>query len=282
VLLPPVRPLGPRTEPLPVRFAIACGFALAMASGIMACGALLGLGPPPETDADAGPDAPEPPGPGTLDGGDAHLAADAEAGAIEAGGDTSAPDSAPESGGECGAPAPPTGPDAGATVTFDGGVTVFFLPLPTVAVTGGLATSQITPNAGFYLGGGMPMDFAAISPFSYSATLDGSVYAAILGGSATYSYGAPKASLGVLWGTIDPSNDLRLLAPKTGVVVAALAGGVLASAAGDALGAGYSYANGANVVVIPPAPFDTAIFTGGDDHAVFEYSNLVVTPVCGP
>jgi hypothetical protein len=171
------------------------------------------------------------------------------------------------------------------------GFNVTFNPLPTADITSGLTPTTLVlggttypPTSTLnYVGGdgwllGTMSTWGATNPFQYSSTLNGSVYAAILNGTATYNYNAPQSAFSILWGTPDPGNQLQFFA-QNGTSLGTITGtDLIASAMAD--DPGYTMANGVDITVQSAAPFYSV--STSSSPLTFEYSNIVVTAATVP
>lgn len=183
-----------------------------------------------------------------------------------------------------------------ASVSVDG-FNVTFNALPTADITTGLTpTSLIVKGTSFpptstliYFPAGAGWSYAgyfgtsnpwgATNPFQYSATLNGSVYAAIWNGAATYGYTSPQTVFSILWGTPDPSNAVEFFA-QNGAPLGTILGADLITAATTS-DPGYTFANGVDFTVQMTTPYYSLRTIGGSD-LTFEYSNLVSTSASVP
>jgi hypothetical protein len=173
---------------------------------------------------------------------------------------------------------------ASAGVLVDG-FDVTFNALPTEDITTGLTPSSLVLNGVSYpVNPGIDLIYLGNAGFSKQTTfpygtspfqntnLNGSLYAAIEGGAATYDYGLAQGSLTILWGTIDPSNGVGFFG-KNGALLGTLNGADLATAAA-AYDPGYVWANGVDITIQANTPY-YSLSTESGLNVTFEYSNLV-------
>jgi hypothetical protein len=179
---------------------------------------------------------------------------------------------------------------AGGPVVIDG-FNVTFNPLPSADITTGLTPNSLILNGTSYPVGPLVYPggagfseqtsnpWGATNPFQYSPTLNGSLYAAIWNGAATYDYTSPESNLTILWGTIDASNRLEFFG-KNGASLGTIVGADLATAAAT-YDPGYVWANGVDITVQLTTPYYSLSTIGGPDLTM-EYSNLASTSVPEP
>ncbi len=182
------------------------------------------------------------------------------------------------------------GTASAASVVIDG-FNVTFNALPTADITTGLTpTSLVVDGVTYpptstliYPGGagwskmpyfGTSNPWGATNPFQYSTTLNGSLYAGIWNGAATYVYSSPQSVFSILWGTPGFSDEVEFFA-KNGTPLGTIVGADLIAAATASV-PGFSIADGANISVPMTTPYYSVSVIGGPT-LTFEYSNLVST-----
>ena len=152
---------------------------------------------------------------------------------------------------------------------------------PTSLVVGGTSfapTSPLVQSGGGKWLQGTSSPWGATNPFQFSSTLNGSVYDAIVNGTATYAYGAPQSALSILWGTPDGQNQLQFFA-QNGTSLGTLTGTDLTTAA-NAHDPGFTFANGVDITVQPTTPYYSV--STSSSGLTFEYSNIVSTAATVP
>ena len=164
------------------------------------------------------------------------------------------------------------------------GFSVTFNALPTADITTGLTPNSLLINGApypvstlVYPGGAgfselSSNPWGAANPFQYSATLNGSVYAGIWNGAATYNYTSPQSDFSILWGTIDYNNAVDFFG-QNGTPLGTLVGADLATAAA-LYDPNYTWANGVDITVQISTPYYSLVTIGGP-NLTFEYANLV-------
>ena len=143
-----------------------------------------------------------------------------------------------------------------APVTFSGG-TITFSPNTT------------SPVAGVYDGN---VTNVASSPFKGTALTPGNYLVSQAGDPVTISFATPQTSVNLLWGSVDPLNNLslELLSGSTVVGSIQVTGTNVATAAGiSANGTGSAFVNIANGGSIPA--YNTVIATTNPSGFAFEF-----------